>query len=380
MIQAFIHDAERRQVEDQAVEQWLKRLERVAEDAENVFDEFKYESLKAKVMKIRKNPIRKASGFFSHTAFKSKMSQKIKNINEELWTINQLANTLIARLAKPQKSAYFEKCFFLKLLFSKAISLQPLRGPSQQILPIREIDSVVVASDVVGRDKDVAEIKEKMLNMREDVVLCTIPIVGMGGSGKTTVAKRIFNDEHIKQQFEKRVWLCLPEMLEAKSFLELMLESLTERKPEVQSRDIIVKKIRDELRGKRYLLVLDDLWRVDSWHDFVDTLRGINTSRGNCILVTTRSKKMESSITVDLHKLEVLADDHCWSVFKQRAFVDAMVPEELVSMGNRIVEMCKGKPGALSSRYAGDPGKDRTTRVYSTQPYPAFLQEVISTA
>ncbi|XP_075109208.1 putative disease resistance protein RGA3 [Nicotiana tabacum] len=321
MIQAFIHDAERRQVEDQAVEQWLKRLERVAEDAENVFDEFKYESLKAKVMKIRKNPIRKASGFFSHTAFKSKMSQKIKNINEELWTINHLAK--------------------------QAISLQPLRGPSQQILPIREIDSVVVASDVVGRDKDVAEIKEKMLNMREDVVLCTIPIVGMGGSGKTTVAKRIFNDEHIKQQFEKRVWLCLPEMLEAKSFLELMLESLTERKPEVQSRDIIVKKIRDELRGKRYLLVLDDLWRVDSWHDFVDTLRGINTSRGNCILVTTRSKKMESSITVDLHKLEVLADDHCWSVFKQRAFVDAMVPEELVSMGNRIVEMCKGLPLAV---------------------------------
>ncbi|XP_009594508.1 putative disease resistance protein RGA4 isoform X2 [Nicotiana tomentosiformis] len=323
MIQAFIHDAERRQVEDQAVEQWLKRLERVAEDAENVFDEFLYESRRREV-KIRNNPMRKVSGLFSHTAFKSKMSRKIKNINEELSAINQLANTL---------------------------SLQPLKGPSRQILPIRETDSVVVASDVVGRDKDVAEIKEKMLNMRVDVVMCTIPIVGLGGSGKTTVAKIIFNDEEIKQHFEKRVWLCLPEMLETKSFLELMLESLTERKLEVQSRDIIVKKLQDELGGKKYLLVLDDLWHVDPptlWHDFVDTLRGINTFRGNCILVTTRRDQVASSVAADPHKLKKLTDDHCWSIFKQRAFVDGEVTEELVSMGNRIVEMCKGLPLAAS--------------------------------
>ncbi|PHU19569.1 hypothetical protein BC332_10720 [Capsicum chinense] len=125
--------------------------------------------------------------------------------------------------------------------------------------------------------------------MREDVVLCTIPIVGMGGLGKTAVAKKIFNDEAIEKHFEKRVWLCLPEMSETKSFLGQILESLTERKLDVQSRDIIVKKLRDALAGKKYLLVLDDLWRVDStlWHEFMDSLRGINSSRGNCILVTT---------------------------------------------------------------------------------------------
>ncbi|OIT31564.1 putative disease resistance protein rga4 [Nicotiana attenuata] len=186
LIQFFLHDAERRQVEDQAVEKWLKRLERVAEDAENLFDEFRYESLKAEVMQIRSNPMKKVGNFFYDIAFKSKMSRKISNINEELRAINQLANTL---------------------------SLQPLRGPSQQILQIQETDSVVVASDLVGREKDVAKIKDKMLNMREDIVLCTFSIVGMGGLGKTTLAKRIFNDEHIKQHFEKRVWLCLPEML-----------------------------------------------------------------------------------------------------------------------------------------------------------------------
>ncbi|XP_070021445.1 putative disease resistance protein RGA1 isoform X1 [Nicotiana sylvestris] len=322
MIQAFIHDAEKRQVEDQTVEEWLKRLERVAEDAENVFDEFRYESLKAEVMKIRNKPMKKVCNFVSNTVLQCKMSRKINNINEELSAINKLA---------------------------KDHGLQPPTGPSRQILPIRETDSVVVASDVVGRDKDVAEIKEKMLNMREDVVLCTIPIVGMGGSGKTTVAKIIFNDEQIKQQFEKRVWLCLPEMLETKSFLELMLESLTERTLEVRSRDIIVKKLQDELRGKKYLLVLDDLWRVDPtmWHDFGDTLRGINTSRGNCILVTTRRDEVASSVgATDPYMLEILADNHCWSIFKQRAFVDGKVTEHL--LGNRIVEMCKGLPLAAS--------------------------------
>ncbi|XP_009778701.2 putative disease resistance protein RGA4 [Nicotiana tabacum] len=324
MIQFFIHDAERRQVEDQAVDKWLKRLERVAEDAENLFDEMRYESLKAEVTKIRSNPRKKFGNFFSDIAFKSKMSRKINNINEELRAINQLANTL---------------------------SLQPLSGPSQQILPIRETDSIIVASDVVGREKDVAEIKDKMLNMREDIVLCTFSIVGMGGLGKTTLAKRIFNDEHIKQHFEKRVWLCLPEMLETKRFLELILESLTERKTEVQSRDIIVKKLQDELGGKKYLLVLDDLWRVDPtlWHEFADTLKGINISRGNCILVTTRRDQVASAVATHLHMLGKLAEDHCWSIFKQRAFADGEVPEEVVSLGNRVVEMCQGLPLAANA-------------------------------
>ncbi|XP_049400017.1 putative disease resistance protein RGA1 [Solanum stenotomum] len=323
MIQALIHDAERRQVDDQAVEQWLKMLERVAEDAENVFDEFRYEYLKAQVKNIRTKLMEKVSSSFSHTAFKYKMSRKINNINEELKAINQLANDL---------------------------GLKPLMVPSQKILPIRETDSLVVASDVVGRDKDVAEIKEKILNMRKDAVLCTIPIVGMGGLGKTTLAKRIFNDQHIKQQFEKRVWLCLPEMVETKSFLELILESLTKRKVEVQSRDIIVKTLQDALGEKKYLLVLDDLWHVDStsWHEFMDTLRGINTSRGNCILVTTRIKQVASTVAVNLHMLGKLTDYHCWSIFKQRVFVDGEVPEEILSMENKIVEMCQGLPLAAS--------------------------------
>ncbi|KAH0752493.1 hypothetical protein KY285_005641 [Solanum tuberosum] len=306
---------------EESVEQWLNRLERVAEDAQNVFDRFRYESLKTKVMS---SPMKKVSGFFSHTAFKRKISRKINNINKEVTAINKVA---------------------------KDLGLQSPMVPSRKILPIRETDSLVVASDVVGRDLDVAVIKEKILNMRkEDVVLSTIPIVGMGGLGKTTMAKRIYNDEHIKQAFEKRIWLCLPEMSETKSFLEQILESLTERKFEVERRDIIVKKLQDELGGKKYLLVLDDLWHVDftSWHEFVDTLRGINTSRGNCILVTTRMKRVASTVATDLHMLGKLTEDHCWSIFKQKAFVDGRVPEELASMGNKIVEMCQGLPLAAS--------------------------------
>nr|QVT92267.1 RGA-B2-2 [Solanum chacoense] len=318
MIQAFIHDAERRQVEDQSMKLWFTRLERAAENAENVFDKFRYESLKRQV-KIRNNPMRKVSDFFSHTAFKNKMSRKINNINEELRAINTVA---------------------------KNLGLQSLMVPPRKILPIQETDSIVVASYVVGRDNDVAEIKEKILTIREDIDLCTIPIVGIGGLGKTTVAKRIFNDEQIEKHFEKRVWLCLPEMSEIKSFLELILESLTKRKVEVQGRDIIAKKLQDELAGRKYLLVLDDLWRVDPtlWDEFVDTLRGINTSRGNFILVTTRMKLVASTVATVLgpHMLEKLSEDHCWSIFKQRAFVDGKIPEEIVSMEKRIVEMCQG--------------------------------------
>ncbi|KAL3356943.1 hypothetical protein AABB24_017550 [Solanum stoloniferum] len=92
LIQAFLHDVETPQVEkQQSVEQWLRRLERVTE---NVFDRFRYESLKTKVMNIRNSPMKKVSGFFSHTAFKSKMSRIINSINKELTAINKVAKDL----------------------------------------------------------------------------------------------------------------------------------------------------------------------------------------------------------------------------------------------------------------------------------------------
>lgn len=98
------------------------------------------------------------------------------------------------------------------------------------------------------------------------------------------------------------------------------------------------------------MLVLYGLWGVELpiWDEFMDSLRGVNTSRGNCILVTARMKQVASTVAVDVHVLGKLAEDHCWSVFKQRAFVDGEVPEEMVSMENRIVEICQGLPLAAS--------------------------------
>lgn len=173
------------------------------------------------------------------------------------------------------------------------------------------------------------------------MLFCTI--VGMGFLGKTTLDKIIFNDEQIEKHFEKKVWLCLPEMLVMKIFLELVLESLTYKKLEVQSKDIIVKKIWDELTGKKYLLVVDDLWHVDPtlWHYFVVTLRGINTSRENFILVTTCMELVTSAIVVGPYMLEKLTEHHCWSIFKQKAFVDGEVPEEIMSMEKGLLKCVK---------------------------------------
>ncbi|XP_015165851.1 putative disease resistance protein RGA4 [Solanum tuberosum] len=109
--------------------------------------------------------------------------------------------------------------------------------------------------------------------------------------------------------------------------------------------------LRDELTGRKYLLVLDDLWHVNPllWHDILNTLRGINTSRGNFILVTTRMELVASIVTtIGPHMLEKLAKDHCWSIFRQSAFVVGEVPEEMLSMKNKIVEMCQGLPLAAT--------------------------------
>ncbi|XP_050255792.1 putative disease resistance protein RGA4 [Quercus robur] len=326
MIQDVLADAERRQVSDQSVMRWLQRLKDVAYDADDVLDELAYEILKRKV-EIRNHMKRKVCFFFSFSnsiAFRCKMANKVKAIAESLKRINDEANQY-------------------------GLTRVELVNANPEIIPShRETDSSLDHSEVVGRKDLVSEIVELLLNAANQR-LSVIPIVGMAGLGKTTLAKLVYNHELVKKHFDKTIWVCVSNEFKDKRILEEILESLTDKPGPLKNKNTILERLQEKLQGQKYILVLDDVWNEDlvKWETLKSSLIGMNLNVGNSIIVTTRSDKVaEIMETFPRRHLEKLSEDDCWSIIKKKVSLNEKIPltPNLEAIGKGIAKKCGGVP------------------------------------
>ncbi|CDP20975.1 unnamed protein product [Coffea canephora] len=300
LIKGVLADAEAKQNQDGAVQEWLKSLEEVAYDADNVLDELHYESLRHQV-ESRNRPKLKVCCFFSFSninlALRWRMASKVRDIKLKLNGIYQDAQGL-------------------GLVSRAAPAVGDTRG--------RQTDSVV--APMVGRADDESEIVNILLSLSEKVV-SVLPIVGMGGLGKTTLAKSIYNNHQIDEQFKKKLWVCVSKKVPIEELFKLILGQLKkDKKDEVGDRQNIVQEIGKELGKLRYLLVLDDVWDDNQalWEDFFNTLKGLNPTNGSWCLVTTRPGPVAQCVSRVLmmeneaYRLGRLPDDLCWSILKEK--------------------------------------------------------------
>ncbi|KAL0395974.1 UNVERIFIED_CONTAM: putative disease resistance protein RGA3 [Sesamum calycinum] len=273
-IQAFLNDASKRQMEEEAAKLWLKDLESIAYEADTLLDEFNYEIVRRKVQ-IKNQMKRKVCFFFCFSnpvLFRSKLAHKIKNLNIKLKMVNDTAADYLI----PSRVA---NC-------------------ATFVPPVTETDSVTVDRIVVGRKKAVSMIVDMLVNPNDEVV-SVVPIVGMGGLGKTTFARLIFNDQRTVKHFHKRIWICVSQNFDSTTNLfKRILESVSNNVVQFEGREAILQKFKEELKDKRFLLVLDDLWNDEQeyWENFRSSLVGINSVNGNFIIVTTRSNRVASIV------------------------------------------------------------------------------------
>ncbi|KAL3642196.1 hypothetical protein CASFOL_013011 [Castilleja foliolosa] len=345
MVNDVLHDAEMRQVTDGAVKRWLRELEDLAFDADNVIDEFNYHLLSKKVGATKnKTMTKKVQSFFSSSnnnntiAYRLKLGRRIKDINEKLKSINQQASEfgLQTRLAGAQA---------------------PVSGSDAS--GSMETDSFTVDPIFLGRENDVSRILEKLIPTTpspHEQVLSVLPIVGMGGLGKTTLAKKVFGDEKMISHFgDNRVWVYVSRNFDVRNILKNIITSLTKREFRLETREDLLKELEKHLRAKRYLLVLDDVWNEDRemWGDFVNSLTGIGSATGSCIIVTSRSEGVASIVkTLPVHNLEILSEDDCWSIIKAKAFNrTGDVSLEFETVGRNIASRCQGLP--LAAKVVG---------------------------
>ncbi|XP_027337019.1 putative disease resistance protein RGA3 [Abrus precatorius] len=215
----------------------------------------------------------------------------------------------------------------------------------------RETCSFTLESDIIGRDDSKKEIISLLRQPHENQKASVIAIVGLGGLGKTTLAQLVYNDLEVQILFEMQMWVCVSDNFDVKTILKKILESITGDQVEV-SLGNLQRKLHEKISGKKYLLVLDDIWneRHDKWVELRKYLMcGAQDSK---ILVTTRSENVAKAMTASVsYSLKGLTDGESWCLLKNIAFEDDSkgVNQYLESMGKEIAKKCKGVPLAVKT-------------------------------
>ncbi|XP_072955556.1 putative disease resistance protein RGA3 [Typha angustifolia] len=212
---------------------------------------------------------------------------------------------------------------------------------SQGIAFSRETSSLESESALFGREKEINLIFEMMF-FEKYHRFGVLPIVGMAGVGKTTLARHIFNHELVKQEFPVRLWVCASgtcdvirltmEMIKPADSLGFRYHYSLNRAQDL---------LQNALKEQRFLLVLDDLCKVteEFWEELCKPFR--TAERRSMVVVTTQLSSIAARVgTMEPVKLEPLDMEDYWPLFKHYAFGDVKSKsEEDVS---RISETSEG--------------------------------------
>ena len=327
-MKAVLLDAEEKQFLNDEVKNWISKVKEAFYDAEDLIDEFAYETLRRQVIANDKRGAKEVRQFFSlphRIAFRFQMSHKIKDIRDNLKAIDADKN---------------------QFNFSERM----INTRDDELRKRRETSSFICDDEVVGRDHDKKAIIDLLLNTDPNVKenVAVIAIVGMGGLGKTTLAQFVYNNEDIKKHFELKLWVCISDEFDVKVIVEKILESATRKKPEILQMDLLQSDLRKHIDGKKYLLIMDDVWNEDYERSVALKRLLMGGASGSRILITTRQQKVaETFDTTSSYALGVLDDNSAWLLFKRMAFGGEEPEKEVVEIGKEIVVKLKGLPLAI---------------------------------
>ncbi|GMP43352.1 hypothetical protein CsSME_00012742 [Camellia sinensis var. sinensis] len=334
-IEALLIDAEDKQLTDRAVNLWLDDLQDLAYDLDDLVDEFATEALrhklKAKPSQASSSKVWNLIPNFKPTdvIFNFKMKSKIEEIN------TRLHNS-------------FEQCSKLNLV--------KIVGPTTPTKTWQKPDSTSIIDEprVYGRERDQSKVIELLVKGDEPSHsnVGVIPIVGMGGIGKTTLAQMVYKDETVKVHFDLKAWACVSDEFDILRITKAIYDSVTSQTCSFNNLDQAQVQLQKALAGRKFLIVLDDVWnkKYSDWNVLKKPFS--DGAQGSKVVVTTRNRDVARMMgAVELHDIEVLSNEDCWFLFAQHAFEHRSIDANpnLVSIGKKIVEKCKGLPLAAKT-------------------------------
>uniref|UniRef100_M1BLZ6 Disease resistance protein R3a n=1 Tax=Solanum tuberosum TaxID=4113 RepID=M1BLZ6_SOLTU len=331
-LQIVLSDAENKQASNQFVSQWLNELRHAVDSAENLIEKVNYEALRLK-----------AEG--KHQNLAETSNHQVSDLNlclsdDFFLNIKDKLEDTIETLKDLQ-----EQIGDLGLKEHFGSTKQETRRPST---------SLVDESDIFGRHKEKKDLIDRLLSeSASGEKLTIVPIVGMGGAGKTALAKVVYNDEKVKNHFGLKAWYCVSEPYDALRITKGLLQEIGsfDLKDDDKNLNQLQVKLKNSLTGKKFLVVLDDVWN-DNYSEW-DDLRNlfVQGDIGSKIIVTTRKENVALMMGSGAINVGTLSDEVSWDLFRRHSLENRDPKEhpELEEVGKQIAHKCKGLPLALKA-------------------------------
>ncbi|KAL2461206.1 putative disease resistance RPP13-like protein 1 [Abeliophyllum distichum] len=332
-ILAVLDDAEDKQLTDKPIKVWLEGLRDLFYDLEDILDEITTQALIQRLeegvqprtsLLLRLIPT--CNSFLPGALLSNyRMLSKIKEISNRFEDIVKQRNGLNLT--------------------------GNIGGHYNRLLVTRLPSTSLNEPQIYGRDKD-KEAVSKLLTgdgvCNEDV--CVVPIVGMGGIGKTTLAQLVYNDRDVKGRFHVRAWVCVSEEFDVFTITKTIYKYVTGDSGDSKDLNMLQVSLQQKLSKSKFLIVLDDVWNEDyeKWNFLCRPFQF--GQPGSRIILTTRHDHVALNVgSVQAYHMKLLTDGDCLSLLAHHAKRSINADPDLREIGKGLVRKCKGLPLAAKA-------------------------------
>ncbi|KAI3910033.1 hypothetical protein MKW92_006898 [Papaver armeniacum] len=318
----FLKDADSKEQQgDELVRNWVSEIRDVAYDSEDVIDTF--------VLKVASrerggimNLLIKSACILNTRKHQYKVGKEIQSI------LTKLQNISDSRVKYDIKGIHDEET-------PSSVANQKLQQQLRRSYPHVEDE------DVIGLEEHTSELIAELT--KEEERRCVISIIGVGGLGKTTLAKNAYRHSVVENHFQFCAWTFVSQRCSRRDILIEILKNASLSSHELKeiedrNEEDLVQLLYKYLQDKRYLVVLDDIWM-----------------KGSKVLLTTRNK--EVALRADPWSLHLeprfLTDKESWGLLCNKALPTTNIAETSISpalqkIGREMVRKCGGLPLAVT--------------------------------